>query len=229
MKFLSVTELAERCRAEAERFQRTGQSNEIYCFELFRRALVDQEEVAWQAVHDQYYLLVTKWVHNYSRFAQTGEEAAFFVNGAFFRMWKRFAGSGRPDTFEGVGKCLEYLKLCACVTIEDFMRRKKKDALATAVTLKHQDKQDAAVHQQVEVSLIRNELRQLLAEIVQDNREQLIAQESWVYDLAPRQIQARHPETFATVTEVSRIKRNIIKRLKRHPKLKKLRDIWPKS
>jgi hypothetical protein len=58
-------------------------------------------------------------------------------------------------------------------------------------------------------------LKQVLSQTIQTHEERLVAEESWVYGLTPRQIQARYPETFATTELVSQIKHNLLKRIQR--------------
>jgi hypothetical protein len=216
---LTIAKLAERCWAEAERYKQTRQSSQGACFELFRLALVEREEAAWEVIYRQYQALVTYWVSNYSRFSHTGEEVSFFVNEAFTRMWQYGSRPPIASQLDLLDKCLSYLKLCVGSAIEDYLRRKKKDALTTAVSLQDHERSVSSVQLQTDQELLLPELSQLLEETIQGEREQLVAEGSWVYDLAPRQIRARHPEKFATIEEINQIKRNLIKRLRR--KLKK--------
>jgi hypothetical protein len=216
---LTVSELARHCQAEARRYQQTRESDEIYCFELFRRAVTQQDGIAWQAIYSQYTVLVATWVHRYSRFPQTGEEADFFINEAFTRLWRsgsNMEAETRPDS---LGKYLSLLRLCVWSAIEDHLRKIKRDSLREALPLEDFDRPVSGVEAQVERTLSAEALRELLREVVQDEWEQRVAEESWLYDFAPRQIQARHPQLFATVEEVNQIKHNLIKRLRR--KLKK--------
>ncbi len=227
---LTIPQLAERCRTEVERYRQTQQSNEIYCFELFQRALTRQEEAAWTAIYVQFQPLVNIWVHQYSRFSQTDEEASYFVNEAFIRMWQRYASDPEgASNLDRLGKCLQYLRMCIGSAIEDFLRRRKKDALVTAVTLEGYDRPNSGVAAEVEWNLILDKLRDILVEIIRNDQERLVVEESWVYDLAPRQIQKNHPEVFSDAAQVNQIKRNIIKRLKRHPNLRKMSKEWTKN
>lgn len=215
VKSLTISELAEQCQSAVRRYQQSGQSDEIYCFELFRRALLEQDEAAWQAIHSQYQTLVIFWVRNYSRFSQTGEEADFFVNGAFARLWQSGSKAETAAKLDSLGKCLRYLKLCVWSTIEDYLRTRAGDALEKSIPLEDYDwpSPEAETHGEHRLSL--SELRQTLWETVQDNREHVAAEESWVYGFTPQQIQQRHSEIFATAEEVSQTKKNILKRLRR--------------
>jgi len=218
----TILQLVEDCRAETNLYKKGKQSNEVYCLELFRRALTQQNEAAWQAIYTQYQDLVTMWVCSYSRFSQTGEEADFFVNGAFGRMWQFGTKPGTAKNLDSLGKCLRYLKLCVGSAIEDHHRKEKKDALNIATaTLADYDNPVSTDENQGESTGSLSELRVILWETVEKDEERLVAEESWVYGFAPRQIQARNPETFATTEEVSQIKHNIIKRLRRRLKMKK--------
>ncbi len=214
---LTVLELAEHCQTEAERYRQTGQSDETYCFELFRLALVKRDEAAWRAIYAQYEGLVARWVHAYA-IGFLDKEPEDSVNEAFARMWQYGA---RPETagkLDGLGKCLAYLKKCAWSSVEDYRRRQDKDALAKGVTFDNWQEQDApapSLEDQAERDELLAELRQALEETLQTRQEHLVAEESWVYGQTPRQIQARYPETFANVEGVSQIKRNIVKRLRR--------------
>ncbi len=228
-KSLTIFQLAERCQAESVRYKQSGRSDESYCLELFRKALTEQDGAAWDAIYAQYQLLVATWIQSYSRFTATGEEADFFVNEAFFRMWKRASESETFEKLDSLGKYLIYLKLCARSAIEDFLRRKTKDALAAAVPWEDFDRPAPAADAQLELASMLRELGRVLDEVIQDDRERLVAEESWVYGLSPRQIQARRPEIFGSVAEVNPVKRNIIRRLKRHPGLGNVGEWWAKS
>jgi hypothetical protein len=51
---LAYDELARRCRQESERYLAGRSHDETYCFELFRRAIFDHDQAAWQAIYAQY-------------------------------------------------------------------------------------------------------------------------------------------------------------------------------
>lgn len=212
---LTIPQLAERCQAEAAHYKQTGQSDERYCFELFRRALIERDEAAWQVIYTQYQSLVATWVHNYSRFPQTNEEADFFINAAFARLWQFGVRADTAAKLDNLGKCLGYLKLCVGSALEDYLRKVKRDALKQAIQLKNYDRSSSEVEEPETFPLTLEELGQALWNTVQDNSERLVAEESWVYGFAPREIQAHHPDLFTATAEVSQIKRNIIKRLRR--------------
>ena len=215
---LTVLELAEHCRAEAERYRQTGQSNETYCFELFHRALVERDDAAWRAIYAQYQSLVARWVYAYAAALPLDKALEDFVNEAFARMWQYGVKPETAEKIDGLGKCLSYLKKCAWSSVEDHRRWQDKDALAKGASLDDWRQLTAAApspEDQTEHNEFLAELRRALEETLQSGEERLVAEESWVYGQMPRQIQARYPETFASAEVVSQTKRNILKRLRR--------------
>lgn len=63
--------------------------------------------------------------------------------------------------------------------------------------------------------------RQIFEAALSD-REQLILRESLVYALPPRSIYARHPDQFANVVEIYRIKLELFHRLQQYHGLQQL-------
>jgi DNA-directed RNA polymerase specialized sigma subunit len=58
---------------------------------------------------------------------------------------------------------------------------------------------------------------------LKDERERVVFELSYHYGLPPREIYERRPELFTDAKEVSRIKENLLKRLRRD---KSLREWW---
>lgn len=217
-KSLTTSELVEQCRVEATRYQQTHQSDQTYGFELFRRALAEGDEVAWAAIYAQYENLVAKWVQAYLARLSLDASADDFVNEAFTRLWRYGTISETAERLDELGKCLSYLKKCAWSAIEDHRRWQEKDALSRGEELGNYWNlagNEVVPEDQVAKDEMLAQLREVLAKIIQTEQECLVAEESWVYNQPPRQIQACYPEHFTSVKEVRQIKHNLLKRLKR--------------
>jgi hypothetical protein len=80
----------------------------------------------------------------------------------------------------------------------------------------------AAPEQLVLEQLGRDELWQLLLDIVESEAERMVLIERFVLDLPPRAIQARHPSLFADVGRIYLAIRNLRERLRRHKGLSQL-------
>lgn len=213
-----VNQLAKRCQTD----QQSRIPNSEACTQLFTLALVNQSQVAWVAVCAEFNSMVHAWVYTYPSFRQTDEEAAYFVNEAFARLWQYGSPIAQNGQFTHLGDYLQYLKRCVWSAVEDYQRKLQKDALWQRV---YSDDQTLKVEKLVqppsnEQSSDISQLVNLVRELTQDNPlEKIVVEETWFYDLTPRAIQERHPKQFATVTEVNQVKRNILRRLQRHPKI----------
>jgi hypothetical protein len=228
----AIQRLAEMCGAQAGEFRGDDHlRDERPCLELLRLALVERNQEAWAAIYKIYYPQVLRWVHAHPHFRITGEDADYFANQAFSRLWQygeRHACAGR---FGAVADYMQYLKRCTWSAIEDELRRGRKDALWHLAEMGDSTDDDEsermmdervlemhdhiAVEAIVENTAILNHLWELLDQIIEGERERIVAKEMWEDGLEPRQIRARHPDCFVDENEVSQIRRNIVRRLNR--------------
>jgi hypothetical protein len=85
---LSLQSLCDRCHRESERFFAQKEHDPRFCYELFRRAFVHGNEWAWHCVYERYHKLVLSWVMRHALYPGLGEEADYFMNRAFEKMWQ---------------------------------------------------------------------------------------------------------------------------------------------
>ncbi len=212
----AINALATQCRQEQIDRSRGSSS----CFQLFRLALIEENEYAWQAVCTQFNEMVLSWIYQYNRFLDTDEEAEYFVNEAFARFWQFGRAHAQKEKFAQLGDCLQYLRRCVWSAIEDYIRQLHRDALWEQAEV---DPDLAAEAKPVDRKMILEELFEAIWEITAgDSTERIIAEESWIYGLQPRHIQEKYPQLFSDVSEVHQGKKNLLRRLKRHPKIIKL-------
>jgi RNA polymerase sigma factor (sigma-70 family) len=223
---LSVEELALRCQQEHEKFLAGSDSDEAYGLELFHRALFDHDQVAWQAIYAQYQPIVDHWIRCYSRFRYTNEEAAFFVNAAFTRFWQAVSRWEIGARFDTLPQLLGYLKCCVHSAIEDECRRQQRWSRGTVdwdEFIEFVPDAALSVEEHAIGQVARDILEWAVRSRLQDEKEEVIATLSWVYGLPPSEIQARHPDLFADVRQIYKIKQNILSRLQRDPRVQYLR------
>lgn len=213
-----VDHLARRCRAD----QRSRTPNSESCIHLFKLALADSNQAAWLAICMEFSSMVYAWVYAYPSFQQANEEASYFVNDAFARLWQYGSPLAQGKQFIHLGDYLQYLKRCVWSALEDHQRKLQKDALWQRVypDSRMLEMEKLAQPQPDNRSPDTHELVKLVRELTQENPlERIVAEETWFYDLPPRSIQERHSAQFATIAEVNQVKRNILRRLQRHPKI----------
>jgi DNA-directed RNA polymerase specialized sigma24 family protein len=220
LQALTLASIAHRCTQETELFFRRQGHDPRYCFELFRRAIVDQNQRAWHLVHAQYRALVSGWVERHSAFPDTGEEAQYFVNRAFEKMWRAMTPA-KFNRFADLRSLLRYLQMCVYSTIVDHVRKAQlsimrlDDAFSTAG--------DAAAgppdETQVDAQLQRREFWDMISTRLQNDQERMVVYGSFVLGLKPRELYAQHRKTFNHVKEVYRVKQNLLARLRRDDEL----------
>jgi DNA-directed RNA polymerase specialized sigma24 family protein len=214
---MTTDELAHCNAAEFERYRngcRNIHSNTACGLELFRRAIVRRDEVAWSTVYTQYRGLVQRWV------APAADAEDDLVAMTFARFW-RAVDAEAFDRFASLAALLQYLKLCAQTARLDWRRAIARQApaeplVAILPTLAaHVETGDAPV--------VAGEIWHMVQRCVIDTRERDVLYLSYVKGLRPREICAHDRIQFPTVEEVYRLKRMALDRLRRQPEVQALR------
>ena len=223
-KKLTLAGLAHHCGRETERFLRGQSHDPRYCFELFRRAILNSNDQAWSLVYERYRPLVRKWIQKHSTYPATDEEWQYFLNRAFERMWSAM-NPERFDTFSDLGSVLRYLQMCVHTAIIDEARAAEEPTvdiedeklLAVATS-----ENGASVGSRSSSRAEHDEFWQQINERLKDEKEHLVIYGSFVLALKPRELYADYMHVFSDVTEIYRIKQNVLARLGRDDELKKL-------
>lgn len=213
----SVEELAEGCRRESARYSRGQEQDQRYCLELFRRAIVQRDEQAWEYIYQQYGAQVARWVRAHPSFDICQEEAAYFVNIAFAQFWKHVGFPASPT----LGGLLEYLKRCVATVIVDHVRSNDKagrrsdwDADQMAEIPDNSDNLSPGEHLDVQ------RLQALIQSLLKNEQERVVVESRFFFGMSPRAILEQHPQLFGDVAEVYDCQANVLKRLARHSELR---------
>ncbi|WP_338256918.1 hypothetical protein [Dictyobacter halimunensis] len=222
-ELLSINELARRCSEETNKFLKQNVSNERYCLELFRRAIINRDEGAWSYIYQQYAPLVLTWVTQHQSAAPIlGQDGgAPLVNAAF----AKFAQALTPlkiANFESLAAILKYMKMCVHSVVADEVRvRQARQYEDTLDSIEHEPASDDPAEDVVS-SLAAQHLWQIILEEVRGEDERILIYEAYVHGMKPGEISAQHPRHFASVDDVYRIKRNVLERLRRNRRLQAL-------
>jgi DNA-directed RNA polymerase specialized sigma24 family protein len=222
LRTLTLAGIAHRCARETDLFFQRRSSDPLYCFEMFRRAIMERDQRAWELIYIQYRPLVTGWVERHSAFPTSGEEAQYFVNRAFERMWTVLT-SDRFGYFVDLKSLLRYLQMCVHSAILDQVRAAEQATLGIEEDVGGAEKEAAgpAVEDQVLTQVAGQEFWKEIEARLQDEKERRVVYGSFVLALKPREIYTQSRETFRDVREVYRIKENVLARLGRDAELKK--------
>lgn len=222
---MAVEILAQRCAEETDLFFRRQDNNTEYCFELFRRALqekTEESERAWGYILERYTAMVTGWVIQHSSFSVTGADAEDFVSQAFARIWHTITAE-KFGNFSDLGSILSYLKMCVHSLIIDVTRRSDFSNLtAWEATSKQEVSGDPSPEEQAVDQLERRSVWELLESRLNDEKERLVMQGSFVFDMKPQEILDKYRAHFSGIDEIYRVKQNVIVRLRRDAEFRKL-------
>lgn len=219
----TLTDLAQRCSTETERFFRGQAYDPEQCFELFRRAILKQDQRAWEAIYTQYEPLVKSWVSRHPGYPSSGEEVAYFVNRAYEKIWAALT----PEKFKRFPELeglLRYLKLCVHSVISDHNRSQKLDELIalTDQAVSPQEEHENPVEERALAQADRSIFWEAIQARLNDEKEQQVVYGSFVLGLKPGEILEEFSQSFADVEEIYRIKQNVLARLRRDRALEKL-------
>lgn len=177
--------------------------------DLFRRAVVEGDQAAWDALYAQYQHLVRTWLRRHAAAALTDEADDYLINRTFERFWM-YVKPDRFASFAGLPALLQYLKLCAHGVLLDEVRSQTRKQ-----TVPVRDQAQPLASDDIIEREAAHTLWQAIRATARDESDLLIAQLSFIHGLKPREIYGRYPEHFASVAEVYRIKRNLLDRLRR--------------
>lgn len=218
------SQLHASCRAS-----RPDNTHEPYCFELFRRAIVEKSEQCWAAIYAQYKNLVYQWALTFAKStAPIGEWAIEdLVVDAFTAFWRAYTVE-KLSYAESLGSILSYLKSCVVTTVLQAQRKVAKDVIEVGwdtelIEAQYMPTQTASgVDQLIFKEMGAAQLWAIVDTCCHDEKERIIARTSFVLDLKPSSIIEAYPDLFTDVAEIYTIRRNVKNRLWRNEQLRAL-------
>lgn len=211
---LSTTELVAQCAEQNRLFYQRQGNDQQFCLELFRRAIVKREDLAWTALVTQYRPQVERWiVREGSISVQILEE---LVADAIMRFWRAYT----PNDFlraRGLSDVLGYWRDCAHSAVVDWQRRQRRetfllDDLDDIPSPNGESDRWADTLAQQE---LRAELWRLILAHCQDEDDVLLIHRVFMEGHKPRHVFAQNPHRFVRQEVVYQRLRNLKDRLRR--------------
>jgi hypothetical protein len=179
-------------------------------YELFRRAIVERDADAWAESATRYRRLMLSWARDSSARMAVTESYEDLADHALARAWMALSPA-RFANFPSLGAVLAYLRACVAAAVVDCARAEAaRERMIGKLEVGDAASPEALVLQE----LNRAELWRLVSGLIAGQQEQVVVVESYVFDLPPRAILARHPELYADIDAVYAAKRNLLARLK---------------
>jgi hypothetical protein len=209
---MSLTNLAERCTCEMSKYRRKEASDDQYCLEIFRRAVILRDGEAWAVLQRQFGENVRVWFSRHpnreAALRHDGEQS--YIDDAFSRFWR--AVSDQRLTFHTLASALSYLHLCLNCAIMDALRAYSRPKEESLPDYGQSDTDEPAV----EDSYQEGELWEVIEALLPGEKERRVAFLHFHCNLKPREIIRYFPDEFGNEDEIYRIKRNIMERILRN-------------
>lgn len=210
-----LLELVKRCQEQTTLYLKDRLSDSRYCFEIFRLALVEHRQSAWDALYVQYRPLVISWIQRSTQLINLEESIDALSNESFAKFWAAMS----PEKFAaapGIGSLLDYLRLCTGSVIVDHGRRsrRKRDQELNP------ELPDRGADREIEL-LDTQELVLQIEQRLKDEDEKRVFFAMFTLGMKPREISEQWPEQFPTVQRVNQIRQNIVDRLRRDESLQR--------
>lgn len=207
---MSLVSLSECAMREMSRYRRRETSDDRYCLEIIRRAVVLRDNAAWIILQRQFSDNIRLWLsgHAYREVALRYETEQTYIDDAFRRFWQ--AVSDQSLSFTTIGSALSYLRLCLQCAILDTLRTFARTNIEPIPDYGYPDEP------QIEDRYHENELWETIRSIIIGEREQRVAYLHFHCNLKPREIMRFCPGEFKSEEEIYRLKRNVMERILRN-------------
>jgi hypothetical protein len=219
MAEMDLAALVRRCATESERFYRGQQHDTRYSYELFRRALVERDEPAWEQLYLHYSGLVEGWIRRSGAFTSSGESSEYFVVGAFTKFWRALTPD-RFAAFPSLASLLQYLQLCSTSVVIDSVRAQSWSEMLPEETITPSHAPHYSPDEEAMSRVDREEFWNFINGQLNSEVERVVVYCSFVLSLTPRAIYAKRSELFSSVNDVYNVKRNVLGRLSRNQQLR---------
>ncbi len=228
LKQAKLSELTSECQAQTELYVRREEYDPRYCFEIWRRAIVERDEAAWETAITQYSVFVRRWLaQRLANLPALRFEEDVLVNGVFINFY-RFVGPDKFPSFTNLSGILQYLKLCCGTVVIDAQRdyQARLFNLSLDANSSSDDNADGGLNPAERLSsefdlesdvVHRADRRAFWGEIwhkLPDQADRLLVYLRYVLDMPPREIARLYPQVFPDVTQVYRRNKNLLWRLR---------------
>ena len=207
---VNLSSLAQHCAQEMGKRRHKELSDDRFCLEIFRRAIVQGLDAAWTVLQERFGDSVRMWLrsHPSNDIALRHDSEENYVAMTFSRFWH--AVHEQKLEFQSLVAALSYLHATLNGVLMDTTRshlRSKEVPLPEADSHEEPAAGEPDTWYTTWVSI---------QSLLTDPREQRLAYLLYYCGLKPREVVIRCPNEFASVKEVYRLNCNIVERLRRN-------------
>lgn len=209
-KDMSLSELGDRCKSELNNYSRRVEYVEQYCLEIFHRAMLQGDSLAWELLHERFKPTMLRWLrsHPHRDAASRLESEENYIFQAFERFWSSTVHHQQLE-FKTLAAVLSYLHACLNGAILDTLRTYSR-------AKEHPLPEPGFPGEPVVEESDDSSLWQIIQRMLPDKREQRLAYLLFHCGLRSREIVQLFPQEFRNVQQIYRLHRHIIERLQRN-------------
>lgn len=190
-------------------------------YELFRRALVERDEEAWNALYRAYECLLISWISK--KVSVPVETYDALLADVWMKMLTYMRTAEKFAQFANLGAVLAYLKCCTMTACVDFIRAQTR-MQSTTLSLETVDMSAHPAVFSAELDLLYDvryqELLDLVEPLLQTEQERLMVQVLLIEDEKPSVLLSLYPDLFDSVESIYWSRRKLVRRLQRSRVLK---------
>jgi hypothetical protein len=207
---MNLTLLADRCTDEMKLHRRKETYDDRFCLEIFRRAIMQRMDQAWEVLQQRFGETVRIWLHSHASndVALMRDSEENYVAQTFSRFW--YAVRDQHLEFSSLNAALSYLHATLNGILTDTLRshlRSREVPIPESGFSEEPQSEDSG-----DASSAWQSIQSLLI----DQREQRVAFLLYYCGLKPREIVTRCPQEFDDIKEVYRLNHNVVERLRRN-------------
>jgi hypothetical protein len=222
-----IENLQNRCAEETKHFFQGKDNSTQFCFEIFRRAFIDQNQDAWNYIYNQYQPLVSRWLENHNLFPFISEEKDYFTNRVFEKLWNALS-KDKFHRINNLNNLLHYMKMCVGSVIIDYVRAQKHKHVEALTKFEELSGHDVIHNLSTGASYLESnvlnqihseDLWDLVKSLANSNKENCILFGYFMLGLKPKEIFEVYSGEFEGVEDVYRTKEYLLNRLRRNHEL----------
>lgn len=210
LRQMDLGSLTNRCGDEMKRLRHKQAFDDQYCLEIFRRAILERMDSAWEILQQRFEDSVRIWLRSHpSRdLALSHDSEENYVAQTFSRFW--YAVRDQRLEFPTLYAALSYLHATLNGVVIDALRSRRNKE----IPLPEVDSPDEPFSQDEPGD--EEAMWKCLQTLIPDTREQRLVYLLYYCGLKPREVLLRCPQEFTEIKEIYRLNHNILERLRRN-------------
>ena len=207
---INLMTLAVHCTGELKRYRRRESTDDHYCLELLRRAILEQTDQAWTVLQECFSDTICCWIRSHScrDVALLRDSEENYVAQTMARFW--CAMHEQPVAFYSLSAVLSYLHATLNGILIDTVRTYQRSRVVPL------PEPGFPGEPTVEDACDGEGIWQSIQCLLSDTRERRVAYLLYYCGLKPREIIMYCPAEFTDVKEIYRLNQNFIERLRRN-------------